>query len=549
MRWSDSHLVLPSECGGEELISRFLSFRGFSVGVDQENFLRPRLASLAAPEELPGISDGVEFLSEAIQGKKRILIFSDYDVDGIVSATLMKLFLQSQGSGEIRTFLPDRQKEGYGLTMGALDRALGQGFVPEVFLALDCGTNSFGEVEKLKQAGVRVLIVDHHQLSEPQPKADVMVNPQRGSVGHHFCTAGLVFKLCHAYQRAKGGREKFDLRNVMDLVALATVADLVPLLNDNRIFVQEGLRRLAKTVHPGLKRLMEVSGVGQRVPTSFTLGFQLGPRINAGGRVGDASSGLELLLSHDPTETARLARELDLQNRKRQELEAVALGEAEEQVESLPKGLANVVASDRWHPGVVGIVAARLVRKFHRPSFTIALNSEGEGRGSGRGLPGLSLMDALRACSSCLKGFGGHDAAAGIVIQAGQVAEFRKLLQAWLETHVAPDIFEKTLPIDIQLCPSHLTPEMARALAELAPFGKGNPEPTLRVDGVQVVGTPRVFAERHLKFRAQAGDKKFEVIGFDFAKRVPTQKVFDLAGIWEWDDYTDGPRWRMTDWQ
>jgi len=468
MRWSDSHLVLPSECGGEELISRFLSFRGFSVGVDQENFLRPRLASLAAPEELPGISDGVEFLSEAIQGKKRILIFSDYDVDGIVSATLMKLFLQSQGSGEIRTFLPDRQKEGYGLTMEALDRALGQGFVPEVFLALDCGTNSFGEVEKLKQAGVRVLIV---------------------------------------------------------------------------------VRRLAKTVHPGLKRLMEVSGVGQRVPTSFTLGFQLGPRINAGGRVGDASSGLELLLSHDPTETARLARELDLQNRKRQELEAVALGEAEKQVESLPKGLANVVASDRWHPGVVGIVAARLVRKFHRPSFTIALNSEGEGRGSGRGLPGLSLMDALRACSSCLKGFGGHDAAAGIVIQAGQVAEFRKLLQAWLETHVAPDIFEKTLPIDIQLCPSHLTPEMARALAELAPFGKGNPEPILRVDGVQVVGTPRIFAERHLKFRAQAGDKKFEVIGFDFAKRVPTQRVFDLAGIWEWDDYTDGPRWRMTDWQ
>jgi single-stranded-DNA-specific exonuclease len=135
------------------------------------------------------------------------------------------------------------------------------------------------------------------------------------------------------------------------------------------------------------------------------------------------------------------------------------------------------------------------------------------------------------------------------VIEAGQVAEFRKLLQAWLETHVAPEIFEKTLPIDIQLCPSHLTPEMARSLAELAPFGKGNPEPTLRVDGVQVVGTPRIFAERHLKFRAQAGDKKFEVIGFDFAKRVPTQKVFDLAGIWEWDDYTDGPRWRMTDWQ
>lgn len=549
MHWSNSQLVLPPECGGVELLARFLSLRGLTESAEQESFLRPRLASLATPEELPGISDGVEFLGKVVAEKKRVLIFSDYDVDGIVSATLMKLFLRAQGVEEIRTFLPDRQKEGYGLTMAALDRALGAGFIPEVFLALDCGTNSFAEVDKLRQAGVGVGIIDHHQLSEPQPKADVMVNPQRGSVGHHFCTAGLVFKLCHAYQRAKGGREKFDLRDVLDLVALATVADLVPLVDDNRIFVQEGLRRLAKTVHPGLKRLLEVSGVGQRKLTSFTLGFQLGPRINAGGRVGEASSGLELLLSHDPTETARLARELDLQNRRRQELEAVALGEAEAQVQSLPKGLVNVVASDRWHPGVVGIVAARLVRKFHRPSFTIALNSEGEGRGSGRGLPGLSLMDALRACATCLKGFGGHDAAAGIVIEAGQVSEFRKLLQTWLESHVAPEIFEKTLPIDIQLCPSHLTPEMARALAELAPFGKGNPEPTLRVDGVQVVGTPRVFAERHLKFRAQAAEKKFEVIGFDFAQRAPNRKVFALAGIWEWDDYTDGPRWRMTDWQ
>jgi single-stranded-DNA-specific exonuclease len=265
--------------------------------------------------------------------------------------------------------------------------------------------------------------------------------------------------------------------------------------------------------------------------------------------VGDASSGLELLLSHNPTETSRLARELDLQNRKRQELEAIALGEAEEQVGASPQGLVVVAASERWHPGVVGIVAARLARKFHRPSFIIAINPAGEGKGSGRGLPGLSLMDALRACSPCLRGFGGHEAAAGIVIEAGRVAEFRNLLQAWLETHVAPEVFEKTLPIDIQFCSSHLTPEMAKALAELAPFGKGNPEPTIRMDGVQLAGAPKVFAERHLKFRARVGEKKFEVVGFDFAKRVPDRDFFNLAGTWEWDEYTDGPRWRMTDWQ
>jgi single-stranded-DNA-specific exonuclease len=523
--------------------------RGIPAGVARENFLRPKLSSLESPEEIPGMADAVEILFQAIQAKKRVLIFSDYDVDGIVSATIMKIFLTSLGLENVRTFLPDRQQEGYGLTMVAMDRALAQGFVPDVFIALDCGTNSSSEVAKLKEAGMRVMIVDHHQLSDPQPQADAFVNPQRGSTGHHFCTAGLVFKLCHAYQRAKGGREQFDLRDVLDLVALATVADLVPLRDDNRIFVREGLRRLSKTVHPGLKRLMEVSGVGQRTPTSFTLGFQLGPRINAGGRVGNASSGLELLLSHHPTETSRLARELDLQNRKRQELEAIALGEAEEQIGSTPKGLGLVAASERWHPGVVGIVAARLVRKFHRPSFVIALNPEGEGKGSGRGLPGLSLMDALRSCSSCLRGFGGHDAAAGIVIDAGRITEFQDLFQAWLEKHIAPEIFEKTLPIDIQLFPGHLTPDMARTLAELAPFGKGNPEPVLRIDGVQLAGTPKVFAERHLKFRAKAGERKFEVVGFDFAKRIPDRETFNLAGTWEWDEYTDGPRWRMTDWQ
>ncbi|MCX6935420.1 MAG: DHH family phosphoesterase, partial [Verrucomicrobia bacterium] len=308
----------------------------------QECFLHPRLADLGNPEVIPGMGDAVELLAGFIAGKKKILIFSDYDVDGIVSAAVMKIFLTALGVAEVRVFLPDRKQEGYGLTEAALQRALESGVTPDLFIALDCGTNSHQEVAKLKAAGISVMIVDHHQLSDPQPRADALVNPQRGTEDHHFCTAGLVFKVCHAYLRAKGGREQFDLREILDLVALATVADLVPLKADNRIFVKEGLKRLSQTVHPGLKRLMEVSGVGQRTPTSFTLGFQLGPRINAGGRVGDATAGLDLLLSHHPTETARLARELDLQNRKRQELEAIALGEAEEQIGDTPAGLGLV---------------------------------------------------------------------------------------------------------------------------------------------------------------------------------------------------------------
>ncbi|NBQ64265.1 MAG: single-stranded-DNA-specific exonuclease RecJ, partial [Verrucomicrobia bacterium] len=475
-----------------------------------------------------------------------MVIYSDYDVDGITSASILRLFLDSMGAGAIRHFMPDRKKEGYGLTAPALERCLQTGLKPNLLIVLDCGTNSRAEVASAKAGGIDVLIVDHHQVGEVA-KSDALVNPQLGSSHHHLCTAGLVFKLCHAYLKAEGGRQ-FDLRTVLDLVALATVADLVPLEKDNRIFVREGLRRLVQTVHPGLRRLMEVSGGGVRTPTTFTLGFQLGPRINAGGRVGEASAGLNLLLSRDPGETAKLARELDLQNRKRQELEAMVLEEAEAEIGESPDGLGLVAASDRWHPGVVGIVAARLVRKYHRPSFVIALE-EGAGKGSGRGLPGVSLMDALRACAPCLKGFGGHEGAAGITIEADRVAEFRKILVAWLEKSVRPEVFEKSLSIEMSLLPEHLTPEMARAVGDLAPFGKGNPEPVFQLDGVTMVSAPKVFAERHLKFRAQAGERKFEVVGFDFARRPPDRPTFDLAGSWEWDEYTDAPRWRMVDWR
>lgn len=525
-----------------------LERRGLAEGSLREQFLRPKLAHLCAPEEVAGMAVGIELLQRHIRAKSRMLIYSDYDVDGIVSATVFRLFLSALGSEGVVHFIPNRKAEGYGLTSAGLERALSSGPKPDLFIALDCGTNSREEVDRIKREGMDVLIVDHHQLGEVA-KADALVNPQQADSHHHLCTAGLVFKLCHAYLRKDGDRERFDLRSVLDLVALATVADLVPLHGDNRIFVREGLKRLAQTTHPGLRRLMEVSGTGTRAPTPFTLGFQLGPRINAGGRVGEATAGLDLLLSHDPTETSRLARELDLQNRKRQELEAMALEEAEEQLGNDPGGLGLVAASDRWHPGVVGIVAARLVRKFHRPSFVIALNEQGDGKGSGRGLPGLSLMDALRACSPCLKGFGGHEGAAGIVIEAERVGEFRSILSAWLERSVAPEIFERNLSIEMMLLPEHLTPEMARAVGEMAPFGKGNPEPVFQLDGVQLAGSPRVFAERHLKFRAQAGDRKFDVVGFDFARRPPDRPVFDLAGAWEWDEYTDGPRWRMADWR
>ncbi len=547
MRWVGNPSRPEAGQGPGQLIGQILGRRGLVSGPEREAFLQPKLSHLSPPEEIPGMTAATTLLQRHLQAKNSVVIYSDYDVDGITSASVFRLFLEALGSGPVRHFIPDRKKEGYGLTAKGLERCLEGGPKPKLLVVLDCGTNSKAEVEKAKAAGIDVLIVDHHQVGDVAP-GDALVNPQLGSAHHHLCTAGLVFKLCHGYLKSHGGRDQFDLKTVLDLVALATVADLVPLEKDNRIFVREGLRRLVQTAHPGLKRLMEVSGSGSRTPTTFTLGFQLGPRINAGGRVGEATAGLDLILSKDPTETARLARELDLQNRKRQELEAMVLEEAEAEIGETPDGLGLVAASDRWHPGVVGIVAARLVRKFHRPSFVIALE-EGGGKGSGRGLPGVSLMDALRACAPCLKGFGGHDGAAGIVIEADRVADFRKILGAWLEKSVSPEVFERSLSIEMCLQPEHLTAEMARAVGDLAPFGKGNPEPVFQLEGVTMTAQPKVFAERHLKFRAQAGERKFEVVGFDFARRPPDRPTFDLAGSWEWDEYTDAPRWRMVDWR
>ena len=547
MRWAGNpNRAEPGQDPGQ-LIDLLLNRRGLVSANERDLFLAPKLARLSPPEQIPGMGAAVELLQRHLKARSAMVIYSDYDVDGITSASVLRLFLEAMGAVGVRHFIPDRKKEGYGLTAKGLERCLEAGPEPGLLIVLDCGTNSRAEVEKAKSAGIEVLIVDHHQIGDTA-RSDALVNPQLGKEDHHLCTAGLVFKLCHAYLKATGSREQFDLRTVLDLVALATVADLVPLEKDNRIFVREGLKRLVQTVHPGLRRLMEVSGSGARTPTTFTLGFQLGPRINAGGRVGEATAGLDLLLSRDPTETARLARELDLQNRKRQELEAMVLEEAEEEIGESPEGLGLVAASDRWHPGVVGIVAARLVRKYHRPSFVIALE-EGAGKGSGRGLPGVSLMDALRACAPCLKGFGGHEGAAGITIEADRVEDFRKILGAWLEKSVRPEVFEKSLSIEMCLLPEHLTPEMARAVGAMAPFGKGNPEPVFQIEGVQMATAPRVFAERHLKFRAQAGDRKFEVVGFDFAQRPPDRPIFDLAGSWEWDEYTDAPRWRMADWR
>ncbi|NJK92939.1 MAG: single-stranded-DNA-specific exonuclease RecJ [Blastochloris sp.] len=430
--------------------------RGFHGQEEQERFLQPRLRDLSDPLRLPDMEAAVRRVKEALQRNESILIYSDYDVDGMSSSALLYRFLIKLGA-RVRVFIPERMSEGYGLSLGGLERAL-EGGATDLVLALDCGTTSVGPVSSLREKGIDVVILDHHELPEDGlPPANVMVNPQKGTEDRYLATAGIVFKFCHAFLKLEQREDLFDLKQHLDFVALGTVADLVPLEHDNRILVRYGLEQMAATAHVGLRALMQTAGV-RGAPSPSTVGYMLGPRLNASGRLAEALSGWKLLTTHDPVEADGIAKELDSLNRERQRLEAGVVEEALEMVENLPEEQRKrclVLASRQWHQGVIGIVASRLQRKYHLPTIVISVDEQGRGKGSGRSLPGCSMMDALRANHGFLGKFGGHPMAAGLEIEEKQVDAFREAMNRWVEGEIAREVFAPSLEIDMQLPSGH----------------------------------------------------------------------------------------------
>jgi single-stranded-DNA-specific exonuclease len=533
----------------DRIVSDILERRGLVSDDDRDRFLHPRLRHLADPLRIPGMDRAVARVEAALAAGEEILLYSDYDVDGMASSALLFRFLTHLG-GSVRVFIPDRLAEGYGLTRAGLDRALRPGR-PGLLMALDCGTTSRDEVARLRDLGIGVVIIDHHELPAELPPADALVNPQLGEGDRMLATVGLVFKFCHALLKKRGGAGQFDLKAHLDLVALGTVADLVPLENDNRILVRCGLEGMKKTAHVGLHELMQQAGL-KRPPTPSTCGFVLGPRLNASGRMADATAGWELLTTSDRAKARQIAAELETLNRQRQQLEQQALTEAEDWIAAHPEesaGRALVVASRDWHPGVVGIVAARLLRKFYRPVFVIALGEGGKGKGSGRGIEGLSLMEALRAVGGTLVGFGGHALAAGVEVEESRVDDFRREINAWLAANTPEEIYQPLLHLETELAGEELDDRLALRLASLEPFGRSNPAPLFAIRGAEVVSPPRVFAQKHLRFRARSGPAEFDVVAFGFGGAAFPSPRPDLAGHWEMDEYTGRPCLRMVDWK
>ncbi|MEM9444052.1 MAG: single-stranded-DNA-specific exonuclease RecJ [Verrucomicrobiota bacterium] len=546
-RWkiSSANGVDPYE--SEQVVKYLLNARGISDR-EHESFLHPKLSNLNDPLRIPDMERAVVRVEEALRTGQRILIYSDYDVDGMTSSALMFRFLAQMGK-QVDVFIPERLSEGYGLSISAIDRAIGEG-KPDLLLALDCGTTSVAEVEYLNEKGIDVIIIDHHELAEKIPNALAFVNPQKGEHDHILATVGLVFKFCHAFLKMRDEPDLFDLKECLDLIAVGTVADIVPLKEDNRILVHHGLKRLAQTAHVGLQELMQAAGIRRR-PTPVTIGFMIGPRLNASGRLAEAKSGWELLTTQSRRNAAILAQQLDRLNRDRQDLEQQATYEAEaiigRKVGVNPKCV--VVASREWHQGVIGIVASRLQKKWYCPIVVISIDEDGKGKGSGRSIDGCSLMDGLRHCQDLLLSFGGHAMAAGLEIEANQIDTFRERLEEWMQSNCSEEIYQEQLDIDMELPGEALNEELARSLGKLEPFGRFNEPPIFVIRDIQCEGSEKIFGKGHLRFSARVGSNWFDAVAFNMANELLGQKKFDVVGHWEIDDYSGKPCLRILDYK
>lgn len=521
---------LAWELGIPEVVAALLAGRGLSSPAEASLFLDPRLATLGAPQEIPGITAAVARLLTAIDGGERITLYGDYDVDGVSSLAILGRYLRAAGYA-VSFFIPDRAAEGYGLSKAGVVRCLAE-TSPSLVVAVDCGTNSRDEAAQLARDGCSLVVLDHH---EPDTKnvvtpCDALVNPKLGSAFHYLCSAGVVFKLCHALQKARAV-PGIDLRDFLDLVAVGTVADIVPLLGENRILVKAGLRQLERSRWAGLQALLHVSGASAPYDPS-DIGFKLGPRINAAGRLASATDALSLLLTDEADEAARIAARLDLQNRERQAVERDVTLQAEEWVGAHfdPERHATIVAGRRdWHQGVVGIVASRLSRRWHRPTLIIGFDESGLGKGSGRSIEGLPLVDALGRCSELLDAFGGHDMAAGLSLRESRLGELRERFERAARELLREEDLVPRLRLDAELDLGSADEEWLETQDRLAPFGTANAQPVFFSRGVTPLTPPKILKEKHLRLDLRGAGGRRQAIWFNGALDELPRPPWDVA--------------------
>ena len=532
MRWqlpaeSDRAAVaqLARELRLPEAVAEILVRRGHATPELAHGFLNAPLADLPDPFTMKGMEIAAARLAKAVKTRERIILFGDYDVDGVTSTALMTGVLRELGAAS-EFYIPNRLEEGYGLNVEAVGKLADKG--PGLLIALDCGVTAVGEVEHAVQRGLEVLVVDHHTTPAVLPPALAILNPHQPGCAYPtkaLCAAGVAFNLLLALRkrlREDGffvGRNEPNLRAWLDLVALATVADVVPLQGANRVLVRHGLVELSKANRPGIRALKQVAGVEPTaIVTAGQVGFRLGPRINAAGRLGAAAHAVELLTTPDAAIAQRIATSLDAQNRERQAIERKMIGEAMALAEAQAAAGARalVVAREGWHAGVVGIVAARVVDRLHRPTVVVALDGD-TGKGSARSIEGFHLYDAIAASSEHLVRFGGHRHAAGVTVKADKLDAFRNALQSHAASSLSDQDLVPRLRLDAPFALEHVDLALVEALEQLGPFGAGNPEPVFfgpaRAREVRVLAN-KGEGEPHLKLKLDTGANALGAIGF-----------------------------------
>ena len=515
--------------------------RGHVDGEQAKRFLRPRLDQLHAPGGLRDLDVAVERLAAALERGETILIHGDYDVDGICSTTLLTRTLRALG-GRVVPFIPRRVEDGYDLTAAGVRAAQAHG--AQLVVTCDCGTSAHAPVAELMAQGVDVIVTDHHLPSGPPAPALAVLNPQRRDCEYPdkgLAGVGVAFKLALALTRRMGGSDNVVLRQ-LDLVALATIADIAPLRGENRVLVRYGLRLLNETENVGLRALIRAAGLEGKPLTSGRVGFILAPRLNAVGRLGHALRGVELLLAEREHEANVIARELEELNRKRQELDRRTLEEARAMVRrlDLDETYGLVLAGEGWHPGVIGIVASRIVEDTGRPTLLVAVQ-DGEGKGSGRSIGAFDLHGGLTACKELLVRYGGHRAAAGITIRADQLPAFAQRFNEVARERLRAEDLVPELKIDLELPLDAVTSELETMLRHFEPFGVGNAAPLLASRGVRLAGRARTVGSDGLKLRlATAGGAEVEAIGWGMgwmAGELDPAVPVDIAYRVERDEY------------
>lgn len=504
---------------GKALLAR----RGFVTDAAIKNYLTPSLRMLDAPNSIQDITRGADRICQASTRGERIVVYGDYDVDGVCSTAIVVECLRQFGM-QVSYYIPDRRAEGYGLNMQAVRELMDQ---HDLMITVDCGITAVEEVAFAQDGGLDVIIVDHHQVPSPLPRAVACINPQRQDCHYPFkglCAAGVAFMLMGVVrqQMRQHNPEMIqpDLRELLDLVAVATVADMVPLSSSNRILVSCGLQRMRHSMRLGLTALCRIAKVDPQRLNASDLGFRLGPRINARGRMSQASLAVDLMLCQDPTQADAMAMELDQANLSRRQLEQQTVEEALQQVETDNRVTDSllVVSDPQWHPGILGLVASRLVGKYHRPVVVIGQ----QGKGSARSISGFNIYEALCQTQTHLQQFGGHPAAAGLTIAQHSIDAFRRDLSTYARTHLGAPPYTPNIQLDLEIHADWIDDDFMGFLEHLGPFGQANPEPILCVRNLEVYDK-RCVGEKHLKL--QLGDLKLSAIGFGLGhlrESIPT---------------------------